>query len=117
MPDLSPEAQERARQTVVVAEVFGANAELIAAAVAEVPDEHVLIAVVDRSHEFSGAHPVSKSDLVETVPTLEADGWAMVFSPGADVDHVRRRTSEMASLARQRVDAIERIVARRGGNA
>jgi hypothetical protein len=36
-----------------------------------------------------------------------------VFSAGADADHVRRRTAEMASIARQRVDAIERIVARR----
>jgi hypothetical protein len=36
-----------------------------------------------------------------------------VFSAGADADHVRRRTTEMASIARQRVDAIERIVARR----
>ena len=118
MPDLSPEAQERARQTVIVAEVFGANAEVIVAAVADVSDEHVVVAVVDNSHEFSGTHRVSKSDLVETVPSLEADGgWAMVFSTGADVGHVRRRTAEMASIARQRVDAIERIVARRNGNS
>jgi len=117
MPDLSPEAQERARQTVVVAEVFGANAELIAAAVLDVSDEHVVVAVVDDTHEFTGTHRVSKSDLVETVPSLEADGgWAMVFSTGADADHVRRRTAEMASLAQQRVAAIERIVARRNGS-
>lgn len=114
MPDLSPEAKERARQTVVVAEVFGANAELIAAAVAEVPDEHVLVAVVDGSHAFSGTHHVSTADLVEIVPSLEADGgWAMVFSSGADAEHVRRRTAEMASIAQQRIDTIERIQARR----
>jgi hypothetical protein len=117
MPDLSPEAKERARQTVLVAEVFGANAELIWAAVAEVPDEHLLVALVDVSHDFAGTHPVSTSELVERVPALEADGWAMVFSPGADVAHVRRRTAEMASIARQRIDAIERIVARRNGKA
>ena len=113
MPDLSPEAKERARRTVVVAEVFGANAELIAAAVAEVPDQHVLVAVVDREHEFAGTHAVAKADLVATVPSLEGEGgWAMVFSPGADVDHVRRRTAEMASIAQQRIDAIERILDR-----
>jgi hypothetical protein len=116
VPDLSPEAKERARRTVVVAEVFSANAELIVAAVAEVPDEHLLVAVVDGSHAFSGTHHVSTADLVETVPSLEADGgWAMVFSPGADVEHVRRRTAEMASIAQQRIDTIERIQARRAG--
>ncbi len=114
MPDLSPEARQRAEQTILVAEVFGANADRIAAAVIEVPDEHVLIAVVDSAQEFAGTHQVAHSDLVETVPALEGEGgWAMVFSAGADADHVRRRTSEMASIARQRIDAIARILARR----
>jgi hypothetical protein len=111
MPDLSPEAKERARQTIVVAEVFAANAETIAAAVADAPAEHVLVAVVDGAHEFSGTHHVNRADLVETVPSLEgAGGWAMVFSSGADAEHVRRRTAEMASIARRRVDAIDRIL-------
>lgn len=118
MPDLSPEAQDRARETIVVAEIFGANAELIAAAVAETEDSHVLVAVVDRSHAFTGTHYVSKDDLVEMVPALEGDGgWAMVFSTGADADHVRRRTAEMAAIARQRIDMIDRIQARRNGSA
>jgi hypothetical protein len=116
MPDLSPEARGRARETIVVAEVFGANADEIAAAVAEVSAGHVLVAVVDQAHEFAGTHPVSRDELVDAVPALEADGgWAMVFSSGADADHVRRRTAEMASIARQRVEAIDRILARRDG--
>ena len=98
----------------MAAEVFGANAERIAAAVAEVEDTHVLVAVVDNGHEFTGTHYVSKDDLVEKVPALERDGgWAMVFSTGADAEHVRRRTAEMASIAQQRVEAIDRIVKRR----
>jgi hypothetical protein len=113
VPDLSPEAQERARETIAVAEVFGAHAERIVAAIAEVEDTHVLVAVVDRGHEFTGTHYVSKDDLVESVPALEGDGWAMVFSTGADVEHVRRRTDEMASIAQQRIDMIDRIVRRR----
>jgi hypothetical protein len=117
MPDLSPEASERAEQTILVAEVFGANADRIAAAVAEVPDEHVLVAVVDTTHQFVGAHHVAKAELVETVPALEGEGWAMVFSAGADAEHVRRRTEEMASIARQRIDAIARILARRSPNS
>jgi len=116
MPDLSPEARDRARETVAVAEVFGANADGIAAAVAEVSAGHVVVAVVDETHEFAGTHPVSRDELVDAVPALEgAGGWAMVFSPGADADHVRRRTAEMASIARQRLDAINRILARREG--
>jgi hypothetical protein len=118
MPDLSPEARDRARETIVVAEVFGANADEIAAAVAEVPAGHVLVAVVDETHEFAGMHPVSRDELVDAVPALEADGgWAMVFSPGADTDNIRRRTAEMASIAKQRIDAIDRIVARRDGGS
>ena len=114
MPDFSPQAMERARQTIAVAAVFGANAEVIAAAVLEVPDEHVLVAVVDVSQEFTGTHQVSTAELVEVVPSLEGDGgWAMVFSPGADAEHVRRRTAEMASIAQQRIDAIERIASKR----
>ena len=116
MPDLSPEARERARETIAVAEVFGANADEIAAAVAEVADGHLLVAVVDETHEFAGTHPVSRDQLVDAVPALEGDrGWAMVFSPGADVDHVRRRSAEMASIAQQRINAINRILARREG--
>jgi hypothetical protein len=118
VPDLSPEAQDRARETIAVAEVFGANAELIAAAVAEVGDTHVLVAVVDNTHEFTGTHYVSKDDLVETVPSLEGDGgWAMVFSTGADAEHVRRRTAEMAAIAQQRIDMIDRIQARKASGA
>jgi hypothetical protein len=115
VPDLSPEAQQRARETVEVAGVFGANADEIAAAVAEVSDGQVLVAVVAGTHEFAGTHQISKDELVDAVPALEADGgWVMVFSSGADAGHVRRRTAEMASIARQRIDAIERIIARRG---
>jgi hypothetical protein len=76
----------------------------------------VLVAVVDETHEFAGMHHVSRDELVDAVPALEADGgWAMVFSPGADTDNIRRRTAEMASIAKQRIDAIDRIVARRDG--
>lgn len=114
MPDLSPEAKDRARQTIHVASVFDANADHIAAAVTEVADGGVLVAVVDASHAFTGTHYVSTGELVETVAALEGDGgWAMVFSAGADADAIRRRTTEMAALAQQRIDTIERIVARR----
>ena len=118
MPDLSPEASERAERTILVAEVFSANADEIAAAVIRSPHDHVLVAVVDAEHRFTGTHHVARTDLVERVPALEGEGgWAMVFSTGADVDHVRRRAAEMASIARQRIDAIARILARRASNA
>src|SRR6266516_2000941 len=114
MPDLSPEASERAERTILVAEVFSANADQIATEVAKSPADHVLVAVVDAEHQITGTHHVARTDLVQRVPALEGEGgWAMVFSAGADADHVRRRTAEMASIARQRIDAIERIVARR----
>ncbi|MEP6600026.1 MAG: hypothetical protein ABJB98_11350 [Actinomycetota bacterium] len=115
MPDLSPEAKERARRTVDVATVFGEHADEIAFAVGDVPDGHVLVAVVDGEHAFSGTFHVSTDELVERVSALEGPGgWAMVFSPGANVDHVRRRTDEMACIARQRIDAIDRITAKQG---
>lgn len=113
MPDLSPEAKDRARRTVDVATVFGDHADEIAEAVAALPEGTVLVAVVDGAHRFTGTHHVSTEDLVERVSELEGPGgWAMVFSPGADPAHVRRRSGEMASIASKRVDAIDRITAK-----
>lgn len=112
--DFSPEARDRARRTVVVAEIFSENAELIVAELPSVPAGHVLVAVVDEDHEFSGVHHVDRSELVARVPMLEgAGGWAMVFTPGSSLADVRRRTDEMASIAGQRAALIERIIARR----
>lgn len=113
MPDLSPAAQERARRTILVARVFDAHVDEIAAAVVDVPEGHVLVAVVDADHVFTGTHQVSQDELVDKVPAVEGpDGWAMVFSPGADAAHIRRRTADMADLAAQRIAAITRIRSR-----
>lgn len=115
--DFSPAARERAHRTVIVADVFAEHAEVIVAALPDVPPEHVLIAVVDAAHTFSGTHHVGQADLVERVPQLEdGGGWAMVFSRGASVTDVRRRAGEMASLAGQRAAAIDRILARRASS-
>jgi hypothetical protein len=117
MPDLSPEARARAGRTVEVAAVFAAHADEIVAALADVPADHVLIALVDHQHEFSGTHHVEKATMVERIPELEGpDGWAMVFSPGATLDDVARRTTEMADIAGKRIAAIDRITARRTAN-
>lgn len=114
MPDLSPEARARAGRTIEVAGVFAAHAEVIVAALPDVPEGHVLIALVDHQHEFAGTHHVEKATMVERVPELEGpDGWAMVFTPGATVADVRRRTAEMADIAGRRIAAIDRITARR----
>jgi hypothetical protein len=113
MADLTPQARERANRTIIVAQIFAEHAEQIAEAVTQLPDEHVLVAVIDHNHEFTGLHEVDKTNLVERVVELEGPGgWAMVFSPGADPDHVRGRTSEMADIAGKRISAIDRIRAR-----
>jgi hypothetical protein len=115
--DFSPAARERAHRTVLVADVFADHAEIIIAALPDVPDGAVLVAVVDGDHAFAGTHSVDRAELVERVPELETGGgWAMVFSPGISVDDVRRRTDEMASIARQRAAAIDRINAKRASS-
>jgi hypothetical protein len=112
--DFSPAARDRAGRTAEIAVVFADRAEVIVAALPEVPDGHVLVAVVDADHEFQGTHHVAQAELAQRVPELEhPDGWAMVFSPGTSVEQVRRRSEEMASIARQRAAAIDRILARR----
>ena len=112
--DFSPEARERAHRTVLVADVFADHAEVIVGALPQVPDGHVLVAIVDPERRFGGTHHVDQTELVQRVPQLEdGGGWAMVFSAGASTEDVRRRTGEMASLAGQRAAAIERILARR----
>ncbi len=112
--DLSPEARERAGRTVEVAAVFAEHAEVITMRLVDLPDEHVLVAVVDARHTFSGVHHVPQADLLDRVPELEtAGGWVMVFSSGTTSEDVRRRAQEMASIARQRAAAIDRITERR----
>jgi hypothetical protein len=112
--EYSPEARAAAEGKVRAAGIFADHAEVIVAALPDVPEGHVLVAVVDEGHAFTGTHHVSKDELVARVPELEASGWAMVFTLGSDVSDVRRRADEMAALARRRAEMITRILARRG---
>jgi hypothetical protein len=112
--DFSPEARDRAGRTAEVAVVFAEFADEIVAALPGAPEGHVVVAVVDVDHEFRGTHHVAQAELAQRVPELEhPSGWAMVFSPGTSAEQVRRRSEEMASIARQRAAAIDRILARR----
>jgi hypothetical protein len=112
--DFSPEARARAGKTVDAANVFADHAEHIVGELVELPDGHVLVAVVDEGHAFSGTHHVAQDQIVEKVPQLEGEGgWAMVFTPGANADDIRRRTDEMAKIAAKRREMIGRILARK----
>lgn len=111
--DYSPEARAAAEGKARAAGVFAEHAEVIVAALPDVPEGHVLVAVVDETHEFTGTHHVAKDEIVARVPELEGTGWAMVFAVGSGVDDVRRRTDEMATLARRRAEMITRIRTRR----
>lgn len=112
--DFSPEARAAAAHKARAADVFAEHAEVIVAALVDVPDDHVLVAVVDDSHDFAGTHHVAQHEIVARVPALEGDGGhAMVFTPGVGADDVRRRTEEMATLARRRGEMIDRILARK----
>jgi hypothetical protein len=116
--DLSPEARERALRTILVADVFADNADQIVADLLHVPGGHVLVAIVDENHGYSGTHHVEESQIVERVPELEQPGgWAMVFSAGTNPAEVRRRAEQMADIARKRVETIDRILARRAAKA
>jgi hypothetical protein len=111
--DYSPEARAAAEGKARAAGVFAAHAEAIVAALPELPEGHVLVAVVDEYHQFAGTHPVAKDEIVARVPELEGAGWAMVFAAGSQVADVQRRTDEMATLARRRAEMITRIRTRR----
>ena len=115
--DFSPEARAAAQDKARAAAVFAENAELIVAALPDVPEGHVLVAVVDETHALSGMHHVAEDELVARVPELEArsHGWAMVFNVASDVGDVVRRSDEMGVLARRRAEMITRILARRNG--
>ena len=114
--DFSPQARAEALAKARAAGVFGDHAEVIVAALPDVPDGHVLVAIVDDDHSFTGTHHVAQDEITVRVPELEGSGgWAMVFTAGAGVDDVRRRTVEMGELSRRRAEMITRILARRGG--
>lgn len=111
--DFSSEARDAAHGKARAAEVFADHAEHIVAALPDVPDEHVLVAVVGPDHEFTGTHHVKQDEIVERVPELEGEGWAMVFTTGAQKADVERRADEMGTLARRRAEMITRIRTRR----
>jgi hypothetical protein len=59
-------------------------------------------------------HWVSETELIERIADLEGPGGsAMVFNRGIEPGHVHGRTSELASIAEQRIATIDRITARR----
>lgn len=111
--DYSVEAHAAAEGKANAAGVFADNAEVIVAALPDVPNGYVLVAVVNEAQNFTGTHHVPKDEIVVRVPELEGSGWAMVFTSGSDVAEVRRRADEMATLARRRAEMITRIRTRR----
>jgi hypothetical protein len=111
--DYSSEARTAAEGKARAAGVFAEHAEVIVAALPDVPAGHVLVAVVDHEQVFTGTHHVAQDEIAERIPQLEARGWAMVFTAGSDVAEVRRRADEMATLARRRAEMITRIRTRR----
>jgi alkyl hydroperoxide reductase subunit AhpF len=114
VPDLSPEAKERARRTIAVSQVIAAHADEIAQATETLPDGHVLVALVDAEYQFAGMHWVGENELIERIAELEGpNGSAMVFSRDIEPAHVHGRTAELASIAEQRIATIDRITARR----
>src|SRR4051794_6432885 len=115
-PRFSPEARARAERTIDISFVFAANAEAILEALVYVPEGFVLVGLVDVEHNFSGLHQISTTSLVDEVPQLEGDGWAMVFPPGTTRDDIERRTAELADINRQRIAAIDRIASRRAAD-
>jgi hypothetical protein len=112
--DYSEDARDAAQGKARAAGVFADNAEVIVAALPDLPEGHVLVALVGHDHEFAGTHHVPQDALIVRIPELEARGWAMVFTDGTDADTVRRRADEMATLARRRAEMITRIRTRRG---
>jgi hypothetical protein len=112
MADLSPEALARAHATIKAAPVFAEHAELIAGQTPDLPEHHTLVAIVSTDYEFTGTHVVPRPSLVSTVPELEGDGWAMVFSHRSDVEQIRHRAQEMADIAQKRIDMINRLRSR-----
>jgi hypothetical protein len=112
--DYSSEAHSAAHDKARAAQVFAEHAEVIVAALPDVPEGHVLVAVVDDTHEFTGTHHVARADIAGRIPELEGDGgWALVVSPGTDLAALQRRTDEMGTLARRRAEMITRIRTRR----
>src|SRR5882724_9747657 len=102
-PRFSPEARARAERTIEVASVFADNIEAILDALPYVPDGFVLVGVVDADHAFTGLHQIPTDRMVDEVPSLEGEGWAMVFPPGTTREDIGRRTADLVDINRQRI--------------
>lgn len=112
MADLSPQAVARAEKSVLAAPVFAEHADLIASLTPDLPTDQVLVAVVDPAYTLAGTWVIGRDQLVDKVPELEGDGWAMVFSHKSDADSVRYRSEEMAKIAAKRITMIEHLRAK-----
>ena len=112
--DLSPQARTRAHRTVDAAGVFADHAEVIVAALPDVPDGHVLVAVVDDGHGFGGTHHVPQDGLAERVPSSRARAAGRWSSPRASSSPTSAGApTRWRRWPRRRREMIDRILAKR----
>jgi hypothetical protein len=108
----TPQAIERARQTIEVAGIFMNNAPAIAGACAEAAPGEVVVAVAGPERRFRGVFLRPLVKLYETVMSQEPGGWILVFSPGDSLPEIELRCRKMASYAEARHRLASRIASR-----
>ena len=82
--DLSQEARDRAERTVTAAGVFADHAEHIHESLPDVPDEHVLVALVDAGHALGTA--VAEAREVALAAPMAVHYAKVAASRGGEVD-------------------------------
>jgi hypothetical protein len=108
----TPQAIERARQSIEVAGVFKDNAPAIARACAEAAPSEIVVAVADPAARFDGVFICPLSRLYDTVMGQEPGAWTLVFSPGDTIPEIELRCHKMARYAEARYKLASRIASR-----
>ncbi|MBF6611773.1 MAG: hypothetical protein IVW55_01425 [Chloroflexi bacterium] len=109
---ISPEATDRARETLKAAQLFSDNRQAIVLACAAAAESEVVLAIVRRDLTFGGTQTLPLRQLREHVLALEPGAWPLLFSPDADANQVEMRCRKMADLAIAKLEAMQRWTSR-----
>lgn len=104
---VTPQAKERAENTVAAAHTFRENAQSIFMACVEAADEEIVLATVSPTLVFA-AYIIPLSELRERVVGLTPGSWSLVFSPNTRPDEIEARCQKMARLASRKLEVMHR---------
>ncbi len=109
---VSREAVDRPKHTIQAMQILQSEARMIAQLCATAAKGEVIVAVVTADLTFRGAWAVATADASMVSDGVERGGWSLVFPPQASIEDVQHQCTTVATMAAQRLGAIQRRINR-----